>query len=75
MRYEFYRYPADFLERYRGGIERVTREDVARVARNYVHKERIALLVVGRAADFDRPLSSFGPVTTIDIAIPGAPEP
>jgi len=73
MRYEFYGYPADFLERYRGGIERVTLQDVARAARKYVHKDRIALLVVGRAADFDRPLSSFGPVTTLDIAIPGAP--
>lgn len=74
MRYEFYGYPADFLERYRGGIERVTLSDVESAARKYVHKERIALLVVGRAADFDRPLSSFGPVTAIDVAIPGAPE-
>lgn len=74
MRYEFYGYPADFLERYRGGIERVMLPDVERAARQYVHKERIALLVVGRAADFERPLSSFGPVTTIDISIPGTPE-
>jgi zinc protease len=70
MGYEFYGYPADFLEQYRAGIEKVTREDVARVAQKYVHKDRLAILVVGKAADFDRPLSSFGPVATLDISIP-----
>jgi zinc protease len=70
MSYEFYGYPADFLERYRAGIEKVAREDVARVAQRYVHKDRLAVLVVGKAVDFDRPLSSFGAVTNIDISIP-----
>ncbi len=70
MAYEFYGYPADFLERYRAGIEKVTQEDLARVARKYVHKDRLAVLVVGKASDFDRPLSSFGSVTTLDISIP-----
>jgi zinc protease len=68
--YEFYGYPQDFLERYRSGIEKVTREDVARVAQKYVHKERLAILVVGKPADFDRPLSAFGTVTNVDISIP-----
>ena len=70
MSYEFYGYPADFLERYRAGIEKVTQQDVARVARKYIHKDQLAVLVVGKAADFDRPLSSFGPTTTLDISIP-----
>ena len=70
MTYENYGYPADFLERYRAGIEKVTQADVARVAQKYVHKDKLALLVVGKAADFDRPLSTFGPVTTLDISIP-----
>jgi zinc protease len=70
MTYEFYGFPADSLERFRAGIEKVTAEDVARVVRAYVHRDKIALLVVGKAADFDRPLSSFGPVTTVDISIP-----
>jgi zinc protease len=67
---EFYGYPADFLERYRAGIEKVTTDDVARVARAYVHKDKLALLVVGKAQDFDRPLDSFGAVTTLDVTIP-----
>jgi zinc protease len=68
MGYEFYGYPADFLERYRTGIEQVTQADVSRVARRYYHKNQLAVLVVGKAADFDRPLSSFGPVTALDIS-------
>ena len=70
MSYEFYGYPADFLERYQAGIEKVTQADVARVAAEYVHKDRLAVLVVGKASDFDKPLTSFGPVTTLDITIP-----
>ena len=70
MTYEKYGYPADFLERYRSGIEKVTQADLARVAQKYIHKEKMALLVVGKAADFDRPLSSFGTVTPLDITIP-----
>jgi len=70
MLYEFYGYPLDFLDRYKAGIEKVTAADVARAAEKYVHKDRIALLVVGRAQDFDRPLSSFGAVKTLDISIP-----
>jgi zinc protease len=67
---EFYGYPRDFLEQYRAGIEKVTQEDIGRVAQKYVHKERLAILVVGKPAEFDRPLASFGAVTNVDISIP-----
>lgn len=70
MAYEFYGYPADFLERYRAAIEKVTAADVARVAQKYVHSNQLAVLVVGKAADFEKPLASFGPVTNLDISIP-----
>ncbi len=73
MAYEFYHYPPDFLEKYRHGVEKVTAEDVARVAHKYVHKNQLAVLVVGNDADFDKPLSSLGPVTNVDIAIPAPP--
>ncbi|HEX8815277.1 MAG TPA: pitrilysin family protein, partial [Terriglobales bacterium] len=47
MAYEFYGYPADFLERFRAGIEKVQPADVARVAEKYLHKDQLAVLVVG----------------------------
>ena len=73
MAYEFYGYPADFLERYRAGIEKVGKDDVARAAAKYLHKGKLAVLVVGNTAEFDKPLSSLGPVTKVDITIPAPP--
>ena len=73
MAYEFYGYPAEFLEKYRAGIEKVTQADVARVAEKYIQRDKFALLVVGNPAEFDKPLSTFGPVTDLDITIPGTP--
>lgn len=67
---ELYGYPADFLDRYRSEVEKVTSEDVVRVAKKHVRKGDLAILVVGKSADFDRPLSTFGKVTVLDIAIP-----
>jgi zinc protease len=75
MAYEFYGYPPDFLEKYRAGIEKVTTADVNRVALKYMYdrKDQLAVLVVGKPEDFDKPLSSLGPVTNVDITIPPPP--
>ena len=73
MAYEFYGYPADFLERYRAGVEKVTKEDVARIAAKYLHKDKLAILVVGNIKEFDKPLTSLGSVKEIDITIPPPP--
>lgn len=68
--FEFHGYPADFLERYQKGVSKITAADVDRVARKYLDKNKFAVLVVGKAADFDKPLSTFGAVTAVDITIP-----
>src|SRR5438034_4141759 len=73
MPYEFYEYPADFLEKYRVGIEKVQTADVTRAGAKYLHKEKLAVLVVGNTSEFDKPLSSLGPVSTVDISIPPPP--
>src|SRR5579864_5843694 len=73
MAYEFYGYPADFLEQYRAGIEKVTTADVNRVWPKYLQKDQLAVLVVGNTAQFDKPLSSLGPVKDVDISIPPPP--
>ena len=53
MAYEFYGYPPDFGT-YRAGIEKVAAADVARVAAKYLHKDQLAILVVGNASEFDK---------------------
>jgi len=73
MAYEYYGYPPDFLERYRAGIEKVTADDVARVVSKYLHKEQLAVLVVGNSSEFDKPLSTLGSVAEVDITIPPPP--
>ena len=73
MAYEFYHYPLDFLELYRTNIEKVTSDDVARVARKYVHKEEMPVLVVGNSSEMgEQKLSLLGKVTPVDISIPTA---
>ena len=74
MAYEFYGYPADFLERFRVGIEKVQAADLARVGEKYVHKNQLAVLVVGNTEEFDKPLNSLGQVTNVDITIPAPPQ-
>jgi|Deesub1362B_J571_1020462.scaffolds.fasta_scaffold02073_3 predicted Zn-dependent peptidase len=70
MTYEYYGYPSDFLQRYKRNIEKVTKEDVLRVARKYIHPDKLIILAVGNDKDFDCPLSEFGPINEIDITIP-----
>jgi zinc protease len=70
MSYEYFGYPADYLQRYAENIQKVTREDVQRVARQHLQSERFLVLVLGREKDFDQPLSTLGQVTPIDVTIP-----
>ena len=71
--YEYYGLPSDWLERYRTGIEKVTPPEVARVAKQYIKPEQFAILVVGPTEGRDKPLATFGQVTTLDISIPEPP--
>jgi len=73
LTYEFYGYPADWLDKFPAEIQKVTAADVNRVATKYVHRDQLAVLVVGNTKEFDRPLSALGPVKEIDIAIPPPP--
>jgi zinc protease len=69
----FYGYPADTLEKYRAGIEKVTAADVTRVANKYIDVSKLATIVVGNEADIKPPLSTLGNVTNVDITIPPPP--
>ena len=68
--YDYYGYPRDYLQQYRAQIEKVSHSDVVRVAKQYLKTDQLAILVVGKQKGIDQPLSSLGPVKTIDITIP-----
>ncbi len=70
MTYEYFGYPADFLMKTKENIEKVTKMDVLRVAREHLRPDNIQILAVGRPQDFDEPLSVLGPLREIDITIP-----
>lgn len=72
MMYEFYGFPLDYLEKFRAEIEKVTVADVNRVVQKYVHPEQFAVLIVGNASRFGKPLTAIGPVTKIDISTTAA---
>jgi zinc protease len=73
LTYEYYGYPADWLDKFPAEIQKVTAADVNRVAAKYVHRDQLAVLVVGNTKEFDKPLSSLGAVKEIDITIPPPP--
>ena len=70
MTLEYFGYPADFLQKTKANVEKVTKADVLRVAQKHLHPDNVQILAVGRPDDFDEPLSVFGPVNEIDITIP-----
>jgi len=69
---EYYGYPADYLETYKAGIEKVTTADLERVAKKYIHPDKLAILVVGKGEEIKHSLDALklGPVQSIDITIP-----
>ena len=73
MSYAYYGLPSNYLETYRSNVEKVTKDDVVRVAKKYVHTDDLTLLVVGKASDFPKPIDTLGKVTTLDITIPKKP--
>jgi zinc protease len=73
MTYEYYGYPPDWLDKYQAEVKKVAAADVNRVAGKYLHRDQMAVLVVGNTKEFDKPLSSLGPVKNIDITIPPPP--
>jgi zinc protease len=71
-RLEFYGYPADYLESYKAALEKVTLADLDRVAKKYIHTDKMAVLVVGNGSEIKPGLDELklGPVQTIDVTIP-----
>ncbi|HWM94042.1 MAG TPA: pitrilysin family protein [Thermoanaerobaculia bacterium] len=71
---ELHGYPRDLLSRYRAGIEAVTPAQVRDAAARHLRPEEFAILVVGPNQGQDKPLTTFGKVTPVDITLPQPPE-
>ncbi len=59
--------PPDYLDTYVEKVKAVTAEDILRVAKKYLQPDKITFVVVGNKEKFDRPLSEFGEVKTIEL--------
>ena len=70
MNYEYSGYPSDYLQRFNENINKVTKADALRVAKQYWNPANLAVLIVGKTADFDHPPTPLGKITSIDISIP-----
>lgn len=68
-RLEYYKYPDGYLEQYRGNIAKVTKTDILNAAKKYLHPDAFKLVVIGNAAKFDQPLSTFGNVKELDLKL------
>lgn len=66
-RLEYYRFPDGYLENFRDNIAKVSRDDVLKAAKKYLHPEAMTIMVVGDDKKFDQPLSIFGEVKEIKL--------
>ncbi len=54
-----YDLPDDYLQNYRDAVEAVTLDDVARVAKKYLHPDNLTVVVVGDASKIEEGLKSL----------------
>jgi len=62
---EIYGLPPDYHAWFIERIQTLTAEEIQAAARRWVHPDRLVTVVIGDAAQFDRPLDVFGEVETI----------
>lgn len=67
MFYEYFGYPADFLEIFRERVMQVNREDILRVAQTYLHPDSMGILAVGPAEEIQAALAAFGEVQELQL--------
>jgi zinc protease len=67
---EFDKRPPDELKKYIDNIRAVTKDDVLRVAKQYLKPENLTFTVMGKLDDFEAPLDDLGKVIKIDLKPP-----
>jgi zinc protease len=64
---EYHGFPPDQLAKRVEAIRAVTLEDVKAAAEQYLHPDNLIFIVVGNDTLFDKPLTTFGEVTKVEI--------
>ena len=61
--------PEDFYQTYAKNVSAVTKEDLLRVAKQYINLNHLAIVIVGNRSEVEGPLKATGiaPITLIDI--------
>ncbi len=62
--------PRDFYKNYIANIQSVTKDDVQRVAKEYLNPDKMTYMVVGQTSEFAEQLEEFGKVTFIELEEP-----
>lgn len=61
--------PEDYFDQFTKGVNAVTREDVIRVAKQYIDPDKLAIVIVGDRAKIEAPLAAtkIAPIVRLDI--------
>jgi predicted Zn-dependent peptidase len=70
MSLEYDGFPADYYESYLNAVRKVNSAEVKRVAQKYLKSDQMSIVVVGNPKTFEKPLTSFGKVTDIELTPP-----
>lgn len=65
MGYDYYNYPANYLENYVQNIEKIDAAAVQAAAKKLFRPDDMIIFVIGDSAKFDKPLSTFGEVVEL----------
>ncbi len=60
MRLDYYGYPEDYLSAYRKRVAAVTIDDVQRVARKYLHPDKLQVVLVGNSSSYRDRIEAVG---------------
>ena len=59
--------PEGYYQRYLENVQGITRDEIQQVALQQLRPDELVIMVVGNAEIFDRPLSDFGEVISIEL--------
>lgn len=70
FRYEYYGYPKDFLFTYQKALAAVTKQDVLRVAKQYIQPEKFVYVAITNTDQLKTPLTDLKlPVTQLELKV------